>query len=111
MLVWNHIFIIIKFNATIILSYHDSYSMYSGINNATIESGILYVKELFDGNCFKEIEMFRNLLRYKANWICEYNILKRVFNRYCEIFDTTRSKYIDIKENTYFLFPGNICNI
>ena len=74
-----------------------------------LKSGILYVKELFDDNCFKEIEMFRNILRYKANWICEYNILKRVFNRYCEIFDTTRSKYINIKENIYFLFHGNIC--
>ena len=43
-----------------------------------IKSGILYVNELFDDNGFKEIEMFRNILRYKANWICEYNILKRV---------------------------------
>ena len=69
------------------------------------------MKELFDDNGFKEIEMFRNILRYKANWICESNILKRVFKRYCEIFDTTRSKYmyINIKENIYFLFHGNIC--
>ena len=74
-----------------------------------IKSGILYVRELFDDNGFKEIDMFRNILMYKANWICEYNILKRVFNRYCEIFDTTRSKYINIKENIYFLFHGNIC--
>ena len=42
-----------------------------------IKSGILYVKELFDDNGFKNIEMFRDRLRFKNNWICEYNTLKR----------------------------------
>ena len=69
-----------------------------------IKSGILYVKELFDDNGFKNIKMFRNTLRFKKNWICEYNTLKRVFNRYCAIYDTTRSKYINIKQNRYFIF-------
>ena len=71
-----------------------------------IKCGILYMKELFDDNGFKEIEMFRNILRYKANWTCERNIHKRVLNRYCEIFDTRRSKDINIKENIYFYAPG-----
>ena len=74
-----------------------------------IKSGILYVKELFDDNGFKNIEMFRDTLRFKNNWICEYNTLKRVFNRYCAIYDITRSKYINIKQTRYFIFLGNIC--
>ena len=64
-----------------------------------VMSNIIYVKDLFDnsGKLLKEKEIF-DLLTSKRNWIVQYQIIKKVIQRFCRIcdVDTTYCKYINI---------------
>ena len=73
-----------------------------------IKSGFLYVKDLFIDGEFKDISIFRDSLTHKHNYICEYNILKNVFNAYVQKYDVSKSQYINVQRYKYDLFYGNV---
>lgn len=53
-----------------------------------VMSKILFVKDLFNKNGeFKTLQELSNDLKKKNNWLCEYNILKKVIKKKSECFD------------------------
>ena len=66
-------------------------------------SGIKYVKDLFIENEFKTINDVRNTLDCKANYICEYKIIKSIFKNQIEKLKH-HANFINIKNKRTFLF-------
>ena len=74
-----------------------------------IQSGILYIKDIFDEyGEMHNISYFTNKLKKKNNVFCEYIILKRTIKTFKENFDCSHSQYINIKPNVQFLFKNNV---
>ena len=69
--------------------------------NSWINSGILYVKDLFTekGTYLTPCEMLSKL-KNKQNWISEYKIIKKTLKPYIKkySFDFSKCKYINIKD-------------
>ena len=63
-----------------------------------IESGLLYVKDLFskDGTFIDEKDVLIRL-KHKSNWISEFFTIKSVFSKLCIISNTSQAQYVNIK--------------
>ena len=81
------------------------------IKQYAIQSGILYVKDLFkDKGQFKTLPDFYNVLRRKSNWLCEYKILKTVIFRTSLRFDMTCCSHIQhILKHEFSFINGLYC--
>ena len=64
-----------------------------------MKSGILKVDDLFNEIGFKDITDFSNL-KNKSNWLCEYKILRTVFN------ETSHNAAYHEKENVFLFQNG-----
>ena len=64
-----------------------------------MKSGILKVDDLFNEMGFKDITDFSNL-KNKSNWLCEYKILRTVFN------ETSHNAAYHEKENVFLFQNG-----
>lgn len=71
-------------------------------------SKFLFVKDLFNKNCeFKTLQELSNDLKKKNNWLCEYNILKKVIKKKSACFDMKCCFYTKIlKRNVYNFHKG-----
>ena len=73
-----------------------------------VKPGVLYTKDLYDDNgVFRDLRYFEDLILHKNNIICEYYILKTMFNRYTHLFECGKAPYVNIKDNRHILFKGN----
>lgn len=73
-----------------------------------VMSKFLFVKDLFNKNCeFKTLQELSNDLKKKNNWLCEYNILKKVIKKKSACFDMKCCFYTKIlKRNVYNFHKG-----
>lgn len=74
-----------------------------------IQSGILYVKDLFnaDGQ-FKTPQELSCILKQKANWMCEYRIVRNAIYKKSLTFDMKCCQYIQKVSNCDFLFINGL---
>lgn len=70
-----------------------------------MKSGVLKVDDLFNEIGFKDITDFSNLTN-KHNWLCEYKILRNVFNKISH-----KTEYHIEKENVFLFKNGKIESI
>ena len=59
-----------------------------------VKSNILYVKDLFTENGFKTLEEIGVNIVNKRNWLCEYNIICKIFKRYEKTFNCRMCSYM-----------------
>lgn len=74
--------------------------------------GILYVNDLLtdEGN-FKSLADFKDCIKNKSNWLCEFNILSSVFKLLCRKFDFSNCKFINMQNNNHFNFYSGYENV
>ena len=77
-----------------------------------VNSNILYVKDLYNefGN-FRSIDDFAVMLRNKTNYLCEYMILKKIFNPLSKKFECRKGQYVNIRHKELFLFSIGLENV
>ncbi len=77
-----------------------------------LESGIKYVKDLYDkeGNFISEVFLLEKL-ENKTNWIVEYAIVKKAVKRYRSVFNTEMSHYTHISEAKHIIYKNKIYDI
>ena len=77
-----------------------------------VKSNILYVKDLYNefGN-FKSIDDFALMLLNKTNYLCEYMILKKIFNPLSKKFECRKGQYVNIRHKELFLFSIGLENV
>jgi hypothetical protein len=69
------------------------------------KSGVLYTKYFYDNDgVFRDWRYFEGFILHRNNSICEYYILKTMFNRYTRIFDCRKAPYINIKDSMHIFF-------
>jgi len=77
-----------------------------------LESGIKYVKDLYDenGNFLSEARLLQ-ILKRKTNWIAEYSCIKQAVKKYNNIFNTEMALYTNISATRHIVYKNKIYNI
>lgn len=77
-----------------------------------IPCGILYVNNLLndEGN-FKSLTDFKDCIKNKSNWKCEFKIVSSVLKPLCRKFDFSNWKFTNMQNNNYFIFHSNYENV
>ncbi len=77
-----------------------------------LKSGIIYVKDLFDinGNLISERYVYNNLVD-KRNWIAQYSIVKNIFKKIPDNYNTLNAKFVNIKDNWTLIHNNKVYNI
>ena len=72
-----------------------------------IESGFIFVKDLFNGQGkFVSGKYVMEKLTNKSNWLCEWKIMKHVFNKFESVFDCSEAVYNNTTVNNIFQIGG-----
>ncbi len=76
------------------------------------KSNIHYVKDLYDNTGeFKNERILMDMLTNKSNWISEYTKIRNVFKPFKDIFDTSISPYVNIKNSWTIIHKNKKYNI